>query len=78
LAGRDDPLAGSLAGTAAEVRSADSRRGPLLCHPRYAADVPVVKEMLERLDGTLDLAEPFARIRDAISEARKMGVTSRN
>ena len=30
-----------------------------------------------RRDAGLDLAEPFARIREAVGEARKLGVTSR-
>jgi hypothetical protein len=31
--------------------------------------------LIERLTETLDLAEPFVRIREAIGEARKMGMT---
>ena len=37
----------------------------------------VVNRLLERLDPTFDLAEPFQRIREAIGEARKMGVSVR-
>ncbi len=48
------------------------------CHPRFPDEERAARELLDRLDGTLDLAEPFTRIREAISEARKMGVTSRN
>lgn len=48
-------------------------RGPVLCHPRFAADVPAARELLTRLDSTFDLAEPFARIREAVAEARKLG-----
>ena len=59
------------------VSPATSNRGPLRCHPRYPQDVPVVKEILERMDGSVDLIEPFTRIREAIGEARKMGVTAR-
>ena len=33
--------------------------------------------MLQGIDGTMDLAEPFVRIREAVAEARKMGVTGR-
>ena len=33
-----------------------------------------MKDLFDRLSG-LDVTEPFARIRDAIVEARKMGVT---
>jgi hypothetical protein len=35
----------------------------------------VVADLVERLEQTMDLAEPFVRIREAIAEARKMGVT---
>ena len=52
-------------------------QGPVFCHPRFPSDIPPVREILERLDGTVELAEPFARIREAIGEARKMGVTGR-
>jgi hypothetical protein len=58
------------------VRPATGFRGPLLAHPDFPDDVPRLKELFERLSG-LDVAEPFARIRDAIAEARKMGVTHR-
>jgi hypothetical protein len=61
----------------AAVRPASNGRGPVLCHPRYPGDAPAARELLDKLEGTLDLAEPFARIREAIGEARKMGVTQR-
>ena len=41
------------------------------------SDVATARELLARLDSTFDLAEPFSRIREAIGEARKMGVASR-
>ncbi len=75
LAEASDGLAQALAGRGAAVRPAVGERGPILCHPRYLADLPVVAALLDRLDGTLDLAEPFGRIRDAIAEARKLGPT---
>lgn len=56
------------------VRPATGFRGPLLAHPDFPEDAPRVKDLFDRLSG-LDLTEPFARIRDAIAEARKMGVT---
>jgi hypothetical protein len=77
LAAGDDPLAAKLSTAGAEVRPARGRAGPVCCHPRYPADVAAVRDLLERLDGSFDLAEPFARIREAVGEARKMGVTSR-
>jgi hypothetical protein len=58
------------------VRAAISDRGPLLAHPDFPDDGPRVKDLFDRLAG-LDMSEPFARIRDAIAEARKMGVTHR-
>jgi hypothetical protein len=60
------------------VKPAGAGRGPLFVHPRHPADVPVVRERLAGLEGILDLGEPFARIREAIGEARKMGVANRN
>jgi hypothetical protein len=39
--------------------------------------VETVRELLAAAEGSLDLSEPFARIRDAVGEARKMGVTAR-
>src|SRR5947209_5698359 len=52
-------------------------RGPVLVHPRFPADGPIVEQMLKGLQGLVDLSEPFMRIREAIGEARKMGVTGR-
>jgi hypothetical protein len=51
--------------------------GNVYCHPQFGADKPAVCKLMERLPEAFDLAEPFARIREAIGEARKMGVTSR-
>lgn len=58
------------------VRAAGPGRGALVAHPAFASDVPSMKELFERLAG-LDVAEPFVRIREAVAEARKMGVTQR-
>jgi hypothetical protein len=63
LAPADDAKATTLAG-----------RGPIVCHPRFPDDVPRARELLAHLDSAFDLAEPFVRIREAIGEARKMGV----
>jgi hypothetical protein len=59
------------------VRPAAGEKGPILCHASFPNDVPVVRELLQRCDGTIDVIEPFSRIREAIGEARKMGVTQR-
>jgi hypothetical protein len=66
------------AGEATCVRPAGRGRGAIHCHPRFREDAAVVRQQLDALDPALDLTEPFARIREAIGEARKMGVTSRN
>jgi hypothetical protein len=60
------------------VRPAERGRGAVYCHPRFREDAATVRPILEQLDAALDLTEPFARIREAIGEARKMGVTNRN
>lgn len=78
LASANDPHAAARAASGCVVRPASERQGPVLCHPGYPADVAAIRNILERLDGALDLAEPFARIRDAIGEARKIGIASRN
>ncbi len=49
----------------------------LLLPARFATDAQTVAELLDRVDTAVDLGEPFARIREAIAEARKMGVTNR-
>lgn len=49
----------------------------LLLPPRFENDRGHVTQVLERVDPAVDLAEPFARIREAIAEARKMGVANR-
>ena len=50
---------------------------PLLLPARHPADRPAVEALLARIDPAVDLAEPFARIREAVGEARRMGVTNR-
>lgn len=50
---------------------------PLLIGSHFESDRPAIEAILERIDPAVDLAEPFARIREAVIEARKMGVTSR-
>jgi hypothetical protein len=52
-------------------------RDTLRCHLGYPQDVAAIDGMLDRLIGNMDLAEPFSRIREAIGEARKMGVGNR-
>ena len=50
---------------------------PLLWSGRFPEDRALIESRLEAVDPAVDLAEPFARIREAIAEARKMGVTGR-
>jgi hypothetical protein len=50
---------------------------PLLLSTRFERDRRAILELLERVDQAVDLVEPFARVREAIAEARKMGVTNR-
>jgi hypothetical protein len=75
LAPPDDPVVARMSEAGLCARAAADGRGAVLCHPRFAADVAVVREMLDKVDGMVDPAEPFARIREAMGEARKMGVT---
>jgi hypothetical protein len=51
--------------------------GGLLLPALFGTDRGAVVAILDRVDPAVELAEPFGRIREAISEARKMGVTSR-
>jgi hypothetical protein len=48
----------------------------LHCHTRFVDDVATIANFVAKL-GALDLGEPFVRIREAMIEARKMGVASR-
>ena len=47
------------------------------CHARFPDDAKALRSVFEQTNGVVDLAEPFARVREAISEARKMGVAGR-
>jgi len=69
------PAGETPAGFGEPVRPTTKSNGAVFAHQRHPEDRPVTRELLRRLEGTLDLAEPLARIREAISEARKMGVT---
>ncbi len=51
--------------------------GGLLLSARFESDRDAVVALLAGVDSAVDLAEPFARIREAVGEARKMGVTNR-
>jgi hypothetical protein len=49
----------------------------IYCHTQFAEDVTVLRQHIEKLS-QLDFGEPFARIREALNEARKLGVTTRS
>src|SRR5687767_15110067 len=49
-------------------------RENVYCHGRFPDDARPVGEILDHLLGFVDLAEPFTRIREAVAEARKLGV----
>jgi hypothetical protein len=60
--------------------------GPItITHPRSAvplvflleSDTLLVESLLNQIDASVDLAEPFARIREAMAEARRPGVLTR-
>ena len=72
------PVIAALSGSTDAVTFNHSRSTlPLALDPKWAGDEPRVRAILDRVDAALDLAEPFARIREAVAEARKMGVTGR-
>jgi len=60
-----------------EWAGVSERENVLQTHPLFPQDQRMLADLEERLGDAFDLTEPFARIREAISEARKMGVTSR-
>jgi hypothetical protein len=72
----NDERAADLAARGLAVRPAVHGRSPICVHPDFVVEVPKLKEQFERLGG-LDMTEPLARIREAIAEARRMGVTQR-
>jgi hypothetical protein len=48
-----------------------------LTHPEHPQDSSHVQNLAKRLNGMLDLSEPFVRIRVAMTEARKTGAANR-
>ncbi len=50
---------------------------PLVYSAKQPEDRDLLNTLLEAIDPAVDLAEPFSRIREAVAEARKMGVTNR-
>jgi hypothetical protein len=76
LAANNDPVAEDLAEEGAGSKSSRND-GLVIHHPRFPADGPAIQELLERVDTGVHLTEPFARIRQALAEAHKVGVTAR-
>jgi len=52
-------------------------RDTLHCHSYFPQDVQTINDLLDGLIGMIDLSEPFSRVREAMGEARKMGVSKR-
>jgi hypothetical protein len=50
---------------------------PVFHHAAFPGDTVLLVPLLARLRETLDLAEPFSRVCEAMAEARTMGATSR-
>ncbi|MBY0231431.1 MAG: hypothetical protein K2W96_19270 [Gemmataceae bacterium] len=73
----DVPVA-YLAGADDKRPGLDAPGGRLLCHGDYEGDPAAVMELLGQLAGGLTLAEPFNRVREAMAEARKLGVGARS
>ncbi len=57
--------------------NATNTANPLSAHPHFSSDAATLRDVVTRLGG-FDFAEPFGRIREAIAEARKLGVAGRN
>jgi hypothetical protein len=49
----------------------------IVIHPGFPADRSAAQAILDQLAGTMDLREPFTRVRDAMAEAKKIGVNNR-
>ena len=72
-----DGTANALAGAGLTVSEPIAGSGLVVAHRDYLDDVPIAKNIWNKLGAGLDATEPFIRIRDAVLEARKMGVTQR-
>lgn len=77
LAPAGDPGIAKLSMAGAEIRPAAKGIAPLYCHPQSLKDIDSARSILESFAGAIDLTEPFSRIKEAIAEARKTGVSAR-
>lgn len=75
LAANGEERAAELEESGAAVKRTTA--GPLVCHPKFEIDVASIRQVLDQIDEAADLGEPFARIREALTEARKLGATTR-
>ncbi|CAN5366437.1 hypothetical protein BH11PLA2_BH11PLA2_47480 [soil metagenome] len=55
----------------------DRSSTPLSFLTQFEADRDAIITLLDKLDSSMDLAEPFSRIREAVTEARKTGAITR-
>jgi hypothetical protein len=62
----------------AEFTPLAGARWPLLYSAKHSEDESKINRILTTLGPGIDLQEPFTRIREAIGEARRMGVTNLN
>jgi hypothetical protein len=75
--GQDDPLLPFLPGERVARLVDEKITQTLLFDPRQSDDAERIRRLWDRIDPGLDVSEPFARIREAMSEARKLGVSTR-
>jgi hypothetical protein len=59
------------------VRPATEGQPAVYRHVHFPADDTALRPLLKRLEGTINLSEPFERVQEAMREARRMGVTQR-
>jgi len=69
------PSSAGIARAFAAETAALPGREPLVLPSRFASDEPIVAARLDAVDPAVDLNEPFARMGEAVAEARKMGVS---
>ena len=74
---RPEDLAADGAGPDGCRRTSGPGLPPVFHHAAYPADAVLLVPLLARLCETVDLAEPFCRVREAMTEARTIGATSR-
>lgn len=77
VAPSDNNEAAAMAAVGLAVRDAGPGHGAILTHPDFADDVAIGQDLFHRVGAGLDVNEPFLRVREAVVEARKMGVSQR-